>query len=217
MRKFTNEHRKNLSISLLGRKAWNKDLKMNPIYYANYCKAKKKFRGKKLSFAHRIKISRALKGKNVWSKGKKLFTSWLIGKKQSKETCLKRRISMLKVAKRKEEHPNWQGGKSYEPYPLEWVNELRESIRKRDHYKCKLCLVPQQECKRKLSIHHIDYNKNNLNKDNLISLCQDCHGRVNYRREDWQNFLSILAIINFEKENNIIKTYLNKEVLDERI
>lgn len=27
---------------------------------------------------------------------------------------------------------NWKGGKSKEPYPLEWTEELRESIRNRD-------------------------------------------------------------------------------------
>ena len=34
-------------------------------------------------------------------------------------------------------------------------------------------------------LHHIDYNKFNNNEDNLVSLCDICHGKTNYNREKW--------------------------------
>ena len=85
----------------------------------------------------------------------------------------------------KENASNWQGGGSFEPYPLGWTRKLRKHIRKRDNYICQICGRSELENKRKLSVHHVDYNKNNLNPLNLISLCVVCHSKVNYNRKDW--------------------------------
>lgn len=74
-----------------------------------------------------------------------------------------------------EKNPNWQGGKSFVPYPLGWTNTFREQVRYRDGYKCQFCGVSESECKSKLHVHHIDCNKNNLSLKNLISLCRSCH------------------------------------------
>ena len=85
---------------------------------------------------------------------------------------------------------NWQGGKSFEPYPLGWTNTFKEQIRYRDNYKCQLCGCPEIENGRKLSVHHIDYDKRNINPDNLISLCINCHMKTNAKtkRIEWTNF-----------------------------
>lgn len=84
--------------------------------------------------------------------------------------------------------PNWKNGLSREPYPLEWRETLRESIRQRDNYICQKCHMPQRELLRKLSIHHIDYIKENLDPENLISLCNACNCEVNFNREYWINY-----------------------------
>ena len=42
-------------------------------------------------------------------------------------------------------HYNWQGGKSYEQYTIDWTKDLKESIRKRDSYVCQLCGIDQKE------------------------------------------------------------------------
>ena len=89
--------------------------------------------------------------------------------------------------KGKENHTNWKGGISFEPYSIEFDNKLKEKIRKRDNYTC-------QECKEiqppghNFAIHHIDYNKKNSVETNLITLCRSCHSQTNYRREDWQKY-----------------------------
>lgn len=89
-------------------------------------------------------------------------------------------------------NPNWHGGKSFEPYPLGWNKTFKEQIRYRDNYKCQECGTPEVECCRKLCIHHIDYNKQNLDPNNLISLCCNCHAKTSATKEEkkvyWINY-----------------------------
>lgn len=89
---------------------------------------------------------------------------------------------------------NFNNWSSFEPYGKGFNNKLREQIRKRDNYRCQECFRHQDELfykngkSYKLSIHHIDYNKNNNNPNNLISLCLNCHVQTNYKRKDWINY-----------------------------
>lgn len=82
----------------------------------------------------------------------------------------------------------WMGGISREPYGWEWNAELREEVRRREGYKCQLCGVPQAECRRKLTVHHINYNKRDNDPLNLVALCNMCHSRTNHRRKNWMAF-----------------------------
>lgn len=78
-------------------------------------------------------------------------------------------------------------------YSNSWGNVLRELIRERDGYTCQICGISQKILKgklKKLSIHHIDYNKQNCNPDNLITLCQSCHAKTNFNREKWKEFFN---------------------------
>ena len=83
-------------------------------------------------------------------------------------------------------HPNWRGGVSSEPWPFEFDENLKEQIRARDGFRCQLCGVSADEHAsdgRQLSVHHMDYDKNNCDPANLVTLCVVCHSRVNYRRD----------------------------------
>jgi hypothetical protein len=93
-----------------------------------------------------------------------------------------------KISFRNKNNPNWQGGISRLPYSEEFDNYLKEKIRERDGYKCRLCGVPQIECNRKLTIHHIDYDKKNCNINNLITLCNKHNSMVNFDREYWTHY-----------------------------
>ena len=78
-------------------------------------------------------------------------------------------------------------------YPRSWVNtNIREFIRNRDNNKCYICGKSTKENKRKLSVHHIDYNTYNLKEENLVSLCNSCHTKTNYNRDYWINFFQPL-------------------------
>ena len=106
----------------------------------------------------------------------------------AKSLVVKQKISKAKkgipsLNQRGEKHWNWQGGKSFEPYGIEFNKELKEEIKERDNYTCQLCNE-----KEKLVIHHIDYCKKNNKKDNLITLCRRCNTIVNKDRIDWMHF-----------------------------
>ena len=107
------------------------------------------------------------KGSNPHNKGSRgLF-------KHTEETKLKIKIH-FKGKKRPEmsgeKHYNWQGGKSFEEYSVDWAETLRRSIRERDNWTCRKCGK-----KRSVDIHHIDTNKHNNKENNLVCLCRSCH------------------------------------------
>lgn len=88
----------------------------------------------------------------------------------------------------------WKGGLSKEEYPMEWVNHIREEIRERDERRCKLCGLPENGTKH--SVHHIDYDKANLDPRNLVTLCKYCHPKTNGKvnnRIYWQTQLSAMV------------------------
>jgi hypothetical protein len=95
-------------------------------------------------------------------------------------------------------HPNYIDGRSKnKAYPQEFQN-LREEIRKRDDYKCQNCGMTDEEhiivYGTHIEVHHIDYNKTNNNKDNLLTLCKGCNIRANYNREYWQSHYSAKVV-----------------------
>jgi len=73
-------------------------------------------------------------------------------------------------------------------YGFKWTLELKEQIRERDNHICQLC--GKKQGKRKLSVHHIDYNKKNCKKENLICLCHSCHSKTNGHRNFWETVLT---------------------------
>lgn len=83
------------------------------------------------------------------------------------------------------DHHAWLGGISFAPYPTGWIEKLREAIRLRDNHTCQICGGKQKYLKYKLDVHHIDYNKENLDPRNLVSLCRGCHSKTNFYREQW--------------------------------
>ncbi len=91
----------------------------------------------------------------------------------------------------------WRGGLGNLPYPLEFNSALKERIRERDNHTCQLCGVPQVECIRKLDVHHIDYNKENLADENLISLCSSCNSKVNSHRNYWRVYFTSIIELHF--------------------
>jgi len=115
----------------------------------------------------------------------------MLGKKQSIETINKR-------IKKGENHYNFQGWKSREPYSIEWSYDLKEKIKKRDNYKCQICFKHKNKLFTKtgkkdyLYIHHIDYNKKNSCVNNLVSLCNSCHAKTNFKRSSWVKFFDTM-------------------------
>lgn len=124
-------------------------------------------KGRKHSEGARLKMSVAHKGK----------PSGMLGKKHSREYIENRSGENSYL---------WRGGKSFEPYTTDWTRTLRRSIRERDNYTCQLCGELQSD--RAFDVHHIDYNKENCDPKNLITLCRSCNVKVNQNRDFWEDY-----------------------------
>lgn len=88
-------------------------------------------------------------------------------------------------------HPSWKGGLSLEPYPPEFNEMFKQTVRERDGNVCAICRL-QERNGNKLSVHHIDYIKENTTPENCISLCNACHAVTHGNRDYWQDTLSSL-------------------------
>lgn len=117
-------------------------------------------------------------------------------------------LKKLSNKQHRENHPNWKGGISKLPYAFEFNDSLKESIRKRDNYECQNCGMTEEEhlivVGTVLNVHHIDYDKNNCQKENLITLCFGCNIKANFNRDYWKVFFSLL------KQKNPLEEVLNE-------
>lgn len=111
------------------------------------------------------------------------------------QQCLSNMFCSRPCSEKYQRGPNhgcWKGGTSKEPYPFEFDTDLKERVRQRDNYTCQVCGIPQNEYfeqyKERLSCHHINYLKDDLRPENLISLCRSCHSKTHYNRPYWQSF-----------------------------
>lgn len=152
-------------------------------------------------------------GSNHWNWGNKMpqesiekMRKSLTGKKQSKETISKRFAwhdgyshspetkAKIGLANSGDRNGMWEGGISRQEYPAEfWKKHFKDMIRDRDDRECQLCGA--NENGKALDIHHIDYDKLNIDPDNLISLCHKCHGKTNYNRQQWKAFFNEQQIV----------------------
>ena len=76
-------------------------------------------------------------------------------------------------------HPLWIKNK-IRKYPEVWTKRFKTMIRKRDRFTCQKCF------KHGWIVHHIDYNKNNCETYNLITLCPSHHSKTNINRKKWE-------------------------------
>ena len=136
-----------------------------------------KMKGIKKSEAHKNKISKSII--------KHYPRKCLICKKIFKPRTNKHKLcskECMGIYNSGENNFLWKGGKSFEIYPKEW-QKIRNIIRRRDNHTCMICGIKEQYLKQKLCVHHLDENKQNIQKNNLISLCRQCHTRIHRRKK----------------------------------
>jgi len=103
----------------------------------------------------------------------------------------------------------WRGGISRMPYDFNFNKILKTEIKERDNFECQICNKHNNNTPQGLFVHHIDYNKLNSKKDNLISLCGNCHSKTNYNRHYWKwqlkVFMNLFHNANHELNMKYIK------------
>lgn len=95
----------------------------------------------------------------------------------------------LSESKRGDKNPHWDGGRSYEPYCPKWNPGMRRRIRAYFEYQCIFCSKTESENRRKLSCHHVEYNKMACCDGKPVQFaatCSRCHGRTGHDRERWE-------------------------------
>lgn len=140
-------------------------------YRENIIEARKKHR---LSEDHKSKIGNAQR--KMWEQ--EYYRKHLsLKRKESWDNDKERK---LKASERMSGENNyfWEGGKSYEPYPLEFNEEFKERVREYFGRHCIDCGMDEEENGAKLSVHHIDGDKSiacDGSEYSYVPLCKSCH------------------------------------------
>jgi len=91
-----------------------------------------------------------------------------------------------------ENHPNWHGGTSFEPYCRKFNNAFKESIREKFDRECFLCGADEEENGRRLDVHHVSYDKEcmcNGVECEFVPVCRKCHSMTGGNRELWRRMI----------------------------
>jgi hypothetical protein len=88
-----------------------------------------------------------------------------------------------------ENSPNWKGGVSFEPYCKKFDNKFKTRCREFFENKCVVCGITTEQNKRKMCVHHVNYNKDTCCDENVkqlfVTLCAKHHGLTNHSRDYW--------------------------------
>jgi hypothetical protein len=91
-----------------------------------------------------------------------------------------------------ERSPAWKGGLSFEPYCEKFNEAFKEYIREKFERICFMCPTTEEENRRKLSVHHVSYDKEcmcNGVECEFVPLCSVCHAKVNFGRDLWERLI----------------------------
>jgi hypothetical protein len=112
------------------------------------------------------------------------------------------KISLSKKGKcNGSKNSNWKGGLSFEPYCEKFNNDLKNRVRSFWNYTCGECGMTQENNNKKLSVHHVHYDKLICCNNKIIMfvpLCDSCHMKTNYNRTYYE-----------QKFTNLINTKYN--------
>ena len=103
-------------------------------------------------------------------------------------------ISKSRKGKNGELASAWKGGLSFEPYCEKFDDDLKERVREYFGRCCYVCGKNEIENGERLSVHHVNYNKDTCCDDSkplFIPLCHSCHSKTHGNREYWEEFFTI--------------------------
>lgn len=187
-KRLSEETRKKISKSQTGLQVGEKHPMFGKHFSEEICK--------KLSVLRRNNPN--YKGKRHTKESRKKISGALTGIIESEETC--RKLSEFQTG---EKNHNWRGGISFEPYCPLFNFEFKERVRAFFEYTCKLCGHVWQQGERRLSVHHVNYDKM-VCCDNVsplfVPICSKCHPRTNNNREYWEDIFTNMIMLEHDGE-----------------
>ncbi len=98
-----------------------------------------------------------------------------------------------------EKSVHWLGGISFEPYCKKFNARFKEKVRQKYGRRCFICGKTEAENVKRLSVHHVNYNKKCVYSDDdtcrFVPLCSSCHSKTNKNRDEWEkNIMAKLKI-----------------------
>lgn len=117
------------------------------------------------------------------------FSVFLSHEKRHK-CCSKQCSNIMRSSLMKGEgNPNWSGGLSRLPYPWDF-RETSKRVIERDGFTCQNPGCDGTD--KRLTTHHINYDKQDCRQENLICLCSSCNSKANFGWHKWQKFYESL-------------------------
>lgn len=174
----SDESRLKMSKSRMGNIPWNKGIKMPPEVGKKIGEANKR---RVWTEESRLKRHNYMKNYIASKETREKLSQSLKGHSVSDETRLKIAKSLNKGLYK--ENVDVLGLGWYvksNGYGIEWNDKLKEKIKQRDGYRCM-----NPGCKgedKRLSVHHINFNKIDCREENLITLCNVCNVKANKKR-----------------------------------
>ena len=111
-----------------------------------------------------------------------------LGKKRSEKIKQQQSARMQHIS-----YDEWESYAKENPYCEKFNKSCREKNRNKYNRECFICGKDEENNGKKLSVHHIDMNKNQGCNDNqwkLVPLCISCHGKTH--NKIWENRLKYL-------------------------
>jgi hypothetical protein len=189
----------NLSNSHKGKPTWNKG-KTTPEETRLKLKIARNKRPP-CSEETKQKMSASLKGKKQPPRSenyrKKMSDSKKKAYQENPDLCKK--LSDIRVGRfGGENHPNWQGGKSFFPYCYKFNDPRKRAARKFFNDICLCCGSTKDENiiagkTEELGVHHIDHDKEqgcSGKPFNLVPLCRSCHSKEGYAKKEYQHYIN---------------------------
>jgi hypothetical protein len=166
--------------------------------------------GTKLSDESKRKISESKKGTIVSEETRrklslaKMGNKNMVGKKLPLETKIKMSCTVRGIPI--EEFKQFA---RYEDYCHLFNHPFKERVREFFGRKCVNCGKLEADCKYRLSVHHVEFDKETCCHDGkplFVALCNSCHSKTNGNREYWKDYYLNIVI---NKYNS--KCYYTKE------
>jgi len=144
-------------------------------------------------------------------------------RKHSKETCDKlseiakcrppiseKTRQKLSEWQKGEKSWNWKGGISFEPYCIKFDKPFKERCRNFFGRKCVECGKTELENKKRLSVHHVNFDKMACCNNGIplfVALCASCHAKTNHNGEYWEQHFTEMIIMKYSGQ-----CYLPKDI-----